>query len=130
MKNTFSCFLLALASLIASCSYSSSDYTADLGSGYTFVSESNTHQIISGPHDTAWVGVVPCTVEKYEYDDKNVIVKQKVNPNCIEQDLSKLPLAYWIIDKKRNMVHGPLDSLTFLMKRKELMVSSSLEFNK
>lgn len=129
MKNTFS-YLLVIAFLIASCSYSSSDYTADLGSGYTFVSESNTHQIISGPNDTSWIGIVPCTVEKYEYDNKNIIVKQRVNTDCIEQDLSKLSLAYWIIDKKLNMVHGPLDSLTFLSKRKELMVSSSLEFNK
>lgn len=130
MKNTVSSILLIIAFLIVSCSYSSSDYTEDLGSGYTFVSESNIHQIISGPQDTTWVGVVPCTVEKYEYDDKNIIVKQKVNTDCIQQDLSKLPLAYWIIDKKRNIVNGPLDSLTFLTKRKELMVSSSLEFNK
>lgn len=128
MKNIFSNFSLIVVSLMASCSYSSSDYTVDLGSGYNFVSESNIHQIISGPNDTTLVGTIPCTVEKYEYDDDNIIVRQKVNTDCNKEDLSKLLSAFWIIDKKENAVYGPLDSLTFLLKKKELMVS--LEFDK
>lgn len=111
-----------------SCSYTSSDYTDDLGEGYVFVSESSVHQIISGPNDTSWTGIIPCTVELYEYDDKHIIAKQKANPDCVHNDLSKVAFSYWIIDKKENRTYGPLDSVTFNNKRKVLSVSASLKF--
>ena len=128
MKYIVNRFLLTLIPCLFSCAYSSSDYTDDLGEGYVFVSESNAHQIISGPNDTTWAGIVPCTVEAYEYDRTYIVVRQRRNLECSEEDFSKLQVAYWIIDKKKETVYGPLDSLSFFTKKKDLMVSSSLAF--
>lgn len=130
MKNIVNYFLLIIMFFLFSCSYSASDYTTELGEGYTFVSESNAHQIISGPTDTTWTGIIPCTVVAYEYDSTYIIARQKSNPECLEEDISNLPIAYWIIDKKKKTTYGPLDYLSFVMKRKELTMSSSLKFKK
>lgn len=129
MKKKYSLLLVSLTFLF-SCSYSSSDYTNDLGGGYTFVSESNANQLISGPGDTTWKGVIPCTVEAYAYDDLHVIVRQRDNPRCLEAGTDRLPVVYWIIDKKKKMIYGPLDSLSFKSKRHELGVSVSLNLEK
>jgi hypothetical protein len=128
MKYIVNRLLLTLMPCLFSCAYSSSDYTDDLGQDYIFVSESNAHQIISGPNDTTGAGIVPCTVEAYEYDSTYIIAKQRLNLDCLEEDFSKMQAAYWIIDKKKETVYGPLDSLSFFTKKKELMVSSSLAF--
>lgn len=116
----YSCLLL-----LCSCSYSSSDYTDDLGQGYTFVSESNANQFIYG-NDTSGKNAIPCTVEAFVFDENYIIAKQKDNPDCMKEDLSNVPLSYWIIDKRNKMNYGPFDSLTFINKRKELKVPPSL----
>ncbi|TDQ09207.1 DUF3997 domain-containing protein [Pedobacter metabolipauper] len=106
-------------------SCSTSDFTEDLGNGYTFVSESNVHQIISGPNGS-WTGIVPCTVEAYDFDHAYIVVKQRSNPECLRDGISTLSIAYWIINKQRRSTYGPLDSLSFVMKRRELKVPASL----
>lgn len=111
--------------ILSSCSMS--DYTEDLGNGYLFVSESNTIQFITGPNDTTFTGLVPCTVKSYASDDFHVIARQKDNPDCSRGDLTSLANNYWIIDKKSEKVYGPLDSLSFNNMKEDLSVSSSLK---
>lgn len=94
--------LTIFITVFSSCSYSASDFTEDLGQGYLFVSESKAHQIISGPNDTTWSGLIPCTVDSYDFDGFFIIVRQKSNSECLKEDISKLPVSYWIIDKKKN----------------------------
>ncbi|MFC0317961.1 MULTISPECIES: DUF3997 domain-containing protein [Olivibacter] len=120
--------MLPVVVCLSSCSYSSSDYTDDLGDDYLFVSESNANQIISGPNDTTFRGLIPCTVIAYEFDGKNIIAKQKNNPECDDRNLTDTLISYWIIDKKKNISYGPLDSMSYIQKRQELSVSSSLNF--
>jgi hypothetical protein len=117
----YSCILL-----ICSCSYQSSDYTDDLGEGYTFVSESNANQFIYAISDTSGVNAIPCTVEAFGFDEDFIIAKQRNNRDCLDEDLTNVPMAYWIIDKKKKMNYGPYDSLTYSVKRRELNVPKSL----
>lgn len=126
MKNLLSVILSMV--YLSSCSYSSSDYTDDLGDEYLFVSESSADQFISGPGDTTFHGLIPCTVIAYEFDEKNIIAKQKNNPDCANKDLSDTSVSYWIIDKKKRESYGPLDSISYIEKRNEISVSSSLNF--
>ncbi|MFC5283653.1 DUF3997 domain-containing protein [Pedobacter alpinus] len=110
---------------LASCSVS--DYTEDLGNEYSLVSESKTIQFITGPNDSTFTGLVPCTVESFASDDFYIIAKQRNNPGCSNLDLSSLSINYWIIDKKREKVYGPLDSLSFNRMRKGMSISNSLK---
>lgn len=118
----FTCLLL-----LFSCSYSSSDYTDDLGDGYIFVSESNADQFVSGPNDTTGRGLIPCTVEAFAFDKTYIIAKQRNNQDCSQADLSTIPASYWVIDKKKKITYGPLDSTAFIGKRAELSVPTSLD---
>jgi len=121
------CIFFYYCLLLFSCSYSSSDYMDDLGDGYLFVSESNSNQFISGPNDTTGKGLIPCTVEAFAFNDNHIIAKQKNNPDCSNETISDI-LEYWIIDKKKKIVYGPIDSVNFDNKRNELKVSYSLRF--
>lgn len=128
IKKKFTKLLVFTLLIFGSCSYSSSDYTEDLGNGYTFISESNSNQFISGPNDTTFVGVVPCSVEAFMHDDFYILARQKENSDCSGKDLSKISAKYWLIDKRMKTTYGPLDSLSYLKKRKELGVPNSLKF--
>lgn len=109
-----------------SCSYPVNDYTEDLGSEYIFVSESNVNQLISGPGDTTFNGLIPRTVIAYRFDERNIIAKQKSNDDPFDRELSDKKISFWIIDKKDGEVYGPLNSLSYTQKRKELTVSLDL----
>jgi len=113
--------------LLLLCSCSSSDYTDDLGQGYTFVSESNANQFIYDMNDTSGKNAIPCTVEAFAFDENYIVAKQRNNQDCLKEDLSSVPISYWIIDKKKKVNYGPIDSLAFINKRKELEVPPSLK---
>lgn len=130
MEITSSKFIAVILSVLCSCSYPSNDYADDLGDGYIFVSESNSNQFIYNKEDITGKNVIHCTVEAFAFDEGYIIAKQKNNKDCSKIDFSKIPMAYWIIDKKRKTTYGPLDSLSFIIKRKALGISSTLELNK
>ncbi len=121
-------FTFLILGILSSCS--TSDYNNELGDGYLFVSESNALQFITGPNDSTGTGLIPCTVEAFAYDDIHIIARQKNNPDCSLDDISKISANYWIIDKKKKTSYGPLDSLTFNKRRVELSVSTSLDLDK
>lgn len=105
-------------------SCSASDYMDDLGDGYALVSESNANQYITGPDDMG-KGLIPCTVEQINTDSLFIIASQRENPDCSDEMLSGKQ-GYWIIDKKKKKIYGPLDSAGFEKKKLELKVSLSL----
>ncbi|MEC3882047.1 DUF3997 domain-containing protein [Parapedobacter sp. 10938] len=108
-------------------SCSTSDYVHDLGDDYILISESNANQFISGPNDTTGNGLIPCTVERFEYDNAYIIAEQKDNPDCLPQeDYESKEAKYWIIHKEKQVVYGPFDWETFMRKRDELGISLSI----
>lgn len=121
------CFYLGFLVALCSCSYSSGDYTDELGDGYVFVSESNANQFIYDISDTSGRNPIPCTVEAFAFDKNYILAKQRNNPDCLQKDLSKVSASYWIINKKEKVTYGPLDSTAFINKREVLSVSTSLD---
>ncbi|RYF22817.1 MAG: DUF3997 domain-containing protein [Flavobacteriales bacterium] len=120
IKKIYSASLVLM--FLISCS--ASDYMDDLGDGYALVSESNANQYITGPDDMG-KGLIPCTVEQINTDSLFIIASQRENPDCSDEMLSGKQ-GYWIIDKKKKKIYGPLDSAGFEKKKLELKVSLSL----
>jgi hypothetical protein len=121
--------IIAISSLVVT-SCSSSDYTTDLGDGYLFVSESNANQFITNSDNINGKIDIPCTVESVEYDDLFIIATNRSNPDCFGNDYSEKPISYWIIDKRRKLDLGPLDSLDYIELRNDLKISSDLLLKK
>lgn len=103
----------------------------DLGDGYEYNSE--CHHIISDHFD------IPPYIIEYKFDGNYIIVKQKPThyfngiydyPKEFRKEKYSKGLNatyYWIIDKKDNIVYGPLSSLEFKTKCKD--VNMALYFN-
>jgi hypothetical protein len=106
---------------------SMSDYTTDLGEGYIFVSESSTTQFIYNEETTYGTASVPCSIEDFTYDDNFIIATQKDNRECsLNKDLSKVKSTFWIIEKKKHTVYGPLDSTFYYRKRDSMSIPETL----
>src|SRR5688500_13846910 len=105
---------------IGSCSFPVNDYMDDLGGGYTFVSESNQNQFVSGPSDSLNVYTIPCTVKAVDANEDFIIASQINTPECDGVNDPSHKLRYWIIRKADGRSYGPLDSLAYLEHRRYL----------
>lgn len=106
-----------------------SDYVYNLGDGYIVVSESNADQFITHEENLWRKITIPCTVKDWTYDDSFIIAIQYSNPSCEELlNIEEKEKFYWIIAKSGHKVYGPLDSITYTKKRKELGLPKTLKF--
>ena len=112
------------AILIYSCSVG--DYNTDLGDDYLFVSESNANQFIYNVADTTGRRSVPCTVEKFKFDEQYIVAKQKPNSDCSNKGFLDSTSRFYIIDKKKHVEYGPLDSITYQKKVELLSINLDL----
>ncbi len=106
------------------------DYQEDLGNEYTFVHESAVHQTIFKNkliiEDTAvTIGIGPCVVD-YENGRRFVLVSQIPIPDSVF--FSSSPVVdqyiadtkernYWIVDKERDSLYGPMDIKQFTLRK-------------
>lgn len=120
-------YLILMGALLYFSGCSSSDYTKDLGGGYLLVSESNANQFITHTDNMDGKVTIACTVESFSFDDIFIVATQRNNPSCFDKDFSKFPLAYWIIDKSKKAIIGPLDSLSYVKKYTDLSIPESLD---
>ena len=111
--------------------YSCDNPIVVLGNGYEYNIE--CHHIISEHFD------IPPYIVEYNFDDAFIVAKQKPThyfngiydyPSGFSKEkyyLGLNALYYWIIDKKKNIAYGPLDSVGFKIKCKD--VRTSLDFD-
>ncbi len=123
--NKYLMLLIGVTLYLSSCS--SSDYTKDLGDGYLLVSESNANQFITHSENLNGQVTIPCTVKSFLFNDSFIVATQENNPDCSDQKKTKFPLSYWIVDKNKKEIIGPLDSLSYVKKCSELFVPASLD---
>ena len=133
MKKLFTSCIFSLLLLSVSCS----DYSENLGKGYTYVCEGKGNNSIFHEYPSKG-GQIPPDVISYDYDKDFIIVKQKPQlqqygyeaegeyNNRNEDGV----FYYWLIDKKRYKTIGPMDSLEFVQTRKKYYVSEKLNLNK
>jgi len=108
------------------------DQTKNLGSGYTFRDEGGSMKEIY--HDFPNIGgQVPATIVSFDYDKDFIIAKQQPklpqNPlyeRQFEYNNGENSFYYWLVNKKKHIVIGPLDSTSFFKIKKELKVSEKL----
>lgn len=116
-----------LLHLFLMCLYSCSagDYSTDLGDHYLFVSESNANQFIYNMQDTTGKRSIPCTVDEFKFDEKYIVAKQRPNRDCSDKGFTYNTFRFYIIDKKKAVEYGPLDSITYQKKKKILAIDLS-----
>jgi len=110
-----------------------SDYTEELGSGYTFVHEGDNYNYIFHGNNG---GVIDPNVVSFEYNKQFIIVKQQPMPFQYAYETAKeyacrtdtIAFCYWLILKEEQKVLGPLDSIQFLKLRKDYRVHEKLKF--
>ena len=119
--------ILLLLILSVSCS---TDIYRHLKNGYYYVSLGGQNVIISQESSEKEM-VVPCMIVSYEHDEEYLIVVNENVKNCAwEVDNSQRldqKYQYWIIQMEKELIYGPMTQQEFLLKRKELKVSSKLE---
>ena len=110
------------------CLYScaAGDYSTDLGDHYLFVSESNANQFIYNMNDTTGRRSIPCTVEQFKFDERYIVAKQNPNKDCSDKGFNDSISQFYIVDKKRNIEYGPLDSSAYQKKKKLLSITLNL----
>ena len=106
---------------------SCSDYTKYLGDGYYYRYEGGDIKDISNewPHR----GQIPSTVVDYAYNRRFILASQvpKLPQDILyekEYEYKEGPNAvyYWIIDKKKHIVYGPLVFYEYVKFRKKLNI--------
>lgn len=119
----FFCSLILFVSLIVAIAFITSDYaTEDLGNGYQFINE-HPKSIVDKQHYEK----IPPRIIELGWDKRFIVAVQRPDISCISSDeLSKYPqihdrVFYWIIDKEKELVYGPLSSDEFDQKEDLLM---------
>ena len=116
--------------------YGCSDYSKDLGGGYTYMHEGGGYNVIYHQYP-AKGGEIPPTVVEYKYDKNHITAKQIPDSTSIAMGYYKKNRYdrglnenyYWIIIKKEQKVLGPFDINQFNQKQKEYNVSNKLEID-
>lgn len=124
MKNEL--ITLVFIVFLYSCSFS--DYSTELGDDYIFVSESNSSQYIYNSNDSNFTQVIPCTIIEYSYDSEYILTKNRMNIDCSNSGYIDTISFYYILDKKKKLCIGPLDSNTFIIKKKQLNISINFNY--
>jgi len=96
--------------LLLSCNLS--DYTEDLGYGYSYVHESATESRIYKNFDSGYFEISPTIIE-YKINDKYIYCKQMVNINREDAYKHSVQYLYWLINKVNDDVYKSDDSLEF-----------------
>jgi hypothetical protein len=109
-----------------------SDYSKNLGDGYTYVHEGSGANCIFHEYP-AKGGEIPPDVISYDYDKKFIIAKQKPNEfDCAYEkgfiySLGRDTVYYWLIIKKEQKVFGALDYDSFLQLKRKYNVPANLK---
>ncbi len=124
----YSVFFLCLFCLICN---ACSDYSKNLGEGYTYAHEGTGTNCIFHEYPTSG-GEIPPDVISYAYDKNFIVAKQKPNEfNCAYEKEISYPLGrdtiyYWLIIKQEQKVFGALDYDSFLQLKKKYKVLDNL----
>jgi hypothetical protein len=119
--------ILILTCIICGCS----DYSENLGCGYTYVHEGGNDNYIFYEYP-AKGGEIPSNIISFDYDKQFIIAKQKPNEyDCAYEKEYVYPLGrdtvyYWLIVKQQQKVFGPLDFVSFQKLKEQYSVSDKL----
>lgn len=113
------------------------DYSVDLPGEYSVV-RTSAHQVTIAPKigDSHWgSGTIPTKVTELAWDDTYIFAKQlglQENPNSSNgyQIPNNNDVHFWILEFKSGKVFGPFDEDSFVKKRNELGISTSVELKK
>ncbi len=111
MKNIF---LFVMIAFLSSCIFLHYDDRLDLGNHYYFIPDGKNSSIIKSntkTYEHKGAEIIPPNVVKYQYDKVYIIAKSI--------ELSNLTEHYWIVNKERKDIDGPLDSTRFYQMLKE-----------
>ena len=114
--------------LITSCG----DHSIELGQEYFYYSEGKQQAVIVREGGSPSTPMIPCHVEKYSFNRRYIVARQKVVEPCFwepKESLNypaKANIVYWIIDKNQNLFFGPLDRIEFEETTQELAIPSNL----
>ena len=126
----------SLLMIIASCTVGELESYPDLGNGYYLMGQDNSataiaKEIKSGVYNPIILG----QILEYAYDKKFIVVyrnaslKAKLfffNDPKWEEQKGKDSLQYWIIEKDKNKVWGPLNKQEYKRERDSLKISEKI----
>lgn len=123
-------FVLCLHCLILT---SCSDYSENLGGGYTYAHEGGGSNYIFHEYPKKG-GEIPANVISYDYDKKFIIAKQKPMPCQYAYETAKeytrrtdtISVRYWLIIKQEQKIFSVLGYDGFLKLKKEYNVPEKL----
>lgn len=115
--------------VLNSCGAGISDEVDDLGDGYQLVLEGGDQSFLIGKH------YIPPTILTYSNTDDFIIAIQqpKLPQNIIDAvDYNyangNQEVYYWIIERKKHIIYGPLDVLEYRELRKQLNIPNDMKF--
>ena len=117
-----------LSIFLVSCGGWIGDSIEELPGTYEFVFEGGDFNYIYGGVKNQ--KVIPCNVEKYNFNDDYIIAYQKACKDCIiEHDVKQKEgsFYYWIIDVKKDTLYSFSTREDYMEKRKELGVPEKLK---
>ena len=134
-------FIVAIG--FTGCSFDSSEH--DLGSGYHLLGNEGHLNVCKELKNKTekYEDVILGKVVDYDFDGKFILIFRDASErvqsyfNSVVKDDSlwnkqqgKANLQYWIIEKDKDIIFGPLEKAEYFIKRKELKVSENLNLKK
>jgi len=113
------------------------DYSVDLPGEYSVV-RTSAHQVTIAPKisESHWGSdIIPTKVTELAWDDTYILAKQlglKEDPNSNNgsQIHDENDVHFWILEFKSGEVFGPFEKESFVKKKNELGISTSVELKK
>ncbi len=106
-----------IAVLLVGCGGGVSDKTVDLPGDYQFVSESVNDKVIVPRQMFKHDMFVPCSVQKYVWNSKFILAKQKATKECFVKNKNRQSIGefyYWVILVQGKTVLGPLSEREYI----------------
>ncbi|GAA4315386.1 DUF3997 domain-containing protein [Compostibacter hankyongensis] len=138
MKNCI-CLIFFFAFILIGCLHAESEY--DLGNGYYLLGENYNTTIskIDDNNPAFFDDIILGRIIDCQFDKNFIIVYRNASlrakvyfnlqDSLWETQRGKDSLQYWIIEKRNDVVIGPLTKNEYLLRRKELDISGNLKLN-
>lgn len=111
--------------LCSNCNYRKSDAGSELlGNGYFYVNASNRGMIYKGDLEKTSTHILKISgnIERYGFNEKFIVAVRHITPleirdsatNALfEQQSNGDTLQFWVIEKAKDSIYGPLDSTQY-----------------